>query len=116
MRDYENVLKAAGDPTRARILKLLEAGDLCVGDIVEVLGLSQSTVSGHLTLLKKAGLITDRRDGRWVYYALVNHKVNPYALPLLALMLGWLDDDPQVQSDKVLLDSIHKRRGQKDKP
>lgn len=106
IRDYENVLKAAGDPTRARILKLLELSDLRVSDMVDILGLSQSTVSGHLSLLKRAGLISSRKTGRMAYYSLIDHKKNQYALPLLALLLGWLDDDPQVRSDKEILTSV----------
>ncbi|MHB8792248.1 MAG: ArsR/SmtB family transcription factor [Thermoleophilia bacterium] len=98
--DYESVLKAAADPVRARILKLLEGQELCVCELIEVLGLSQSTVSGHLSLLKKAGLVKDRREGRWAHYSLSDKKTNPYALPMLALMLGWLDDDAAVRADR----------------
>ena len=70
MRDLELVLKAAGDPTRARILKLLEGGGLCVCQVQAVLGLAPSTVSKHLTILKVAGLVTDQRTGKWIEYAL----------------------------------------------
>ncbi|MHB9112492.1 MAG: ArsR/SmtB family transcription factor [Thermoleophilia bacterium] len=98
--DYESVLKAAADPVRARILKLLEGQELCVCELIEVLGFSQSTVSGHLSLLKKAGLVKDRREGRWAHYSLTDRKTNPYALPMLALMLGWLDDDAAVRADR----------------
>ena len=63
MRDLELVLKAAGDPTRTRILKLLESGGLCVCQVQAVLGLAPSTVSKHLSILKTAGLVEDRRDG-----------------------------------------------------
>ncbi len=103
--DYEQVLKAAGDPARARILKLLEGRELCVCQLIDVLSLSQSTISGHLSLLKEAGLVKGRREGRWVHYSLSDRKNNPYALPMLALLLGWLDDDPQVRADRRRLAS-----------
>ncbi len=106
LSEYETVLKAAGDPVRARILKLLESRELCVCQLVEVLGLGQSTVSGHLSLLKNAGLVKDRREGRWVHYSLSDQKQNPYALPMLALILGWLDDDPKVRADRRRLASL----------
>jgi ArsR family transcriptional regulator len=64
----EKTLKAAGDATRLRILRMLEGGPLCVCQVVEVLGLSQSTVSKHLVLLKHAGLIEDEKRGKWVFY------------------------------------------------
>lgn len=112
MRKYESVMKAAGDPTRARILKMLEGGEICVCDMIEILGLSQSTVSGHLAVLKKAGLITDRKKGRWAYYSLIDRKQNAYALPLLALLLGWLDDDTQVSQDKEALAALRLKQGE----
>src|SRR5660398_5575 len=79
LNDYEIVLKAAADPARVRILKLLGGRELCVYQLMELLALSQSTISGHLSLLKKAGLVNDRRDGRWVHYSLCDKKRNQYA-------------------------------------
>lgn len=104
--NYESVLKAAADPVRARVLKLLEGQELCVCELIEVLGFSQSTVSGHLSILKKAGLVKDRREGRWAHYSLIDRKTNPYALPMLALMLGWLDDDATVRADRRRLAAL----------
>lgn len=108
MRDLELVLKAAGDPTRTRILKLLEAGGLCVCQVQVVLGLAPSTVSKHLSILKNAGLVEDRRDGKWIQYALVSGERNPYARPLLALLRGPLDRDPAVVADRKRLREIRK--------
>ena len=79
---YEAVLKAAGDPTRARILKLLENGELCVCQIMDVMKLGQSTISGHLAILRGAGLVRDRKDGRWAYYSLSDRKQNRYSPPM----------------------------------
>lgn len=62
--------KALGDETRLRILSLLCRGELCVCDIMEVLGLPQSTVSRHLAYLKNSGWATGTRRGRWMYYQL----------------------------------------------
>lgn len=100
MQEYENVMKAAGDPTRARILKLLENGELSVCDLVHVISLGQSTVSGHLAVLREAGLVRGRKQGRWAYYSLVERKKSRYAMPLLALLFNWLDDDSQIRADK----------------
>lgn len=99
LRDYEAVLKAAADPNRARILKMLEKGEMCVCQIVAVIGLSQSTVSKHLAILRDAGLLDERKTGRWVYYALAKTAYNTYALPLLALLSTWLKDDTTVSED-----------------
>ena len=56
--------------TRLRVLKLLECGELCVCDIVTALDMSQPKVSFHLNALKEAGLIKDRKEGRWIHYRL----------------------------------------------
>src|SRR5512143_2434718 len=99
MRELELALKAAGDPTRTRILKLLEARRLCVCQVQAVLRLAPSTVSKHLAILKLAGLVEDRRDGKWIEYALVAESRNPHAKAVLALLGGALERDPAVLAD-----------------
>jgi ArsR family transcriptional regulator len=106
VRDFELALKAVGDPTRTRILKLLEGGGLCVCQVQAVLGLAPSTVSKHLTILRNAGLVTDRRDGKWIEYALVAEEQHPYARALLAMLRGPLDRDPAVIADRKRLRAI----------
>ncbi len=64
------VFKACSDATRLRILFLLTEGELCVCEIMAVLDLPQGKVSRHVAVLKQYGLLTDRRDGVWIYYAL----------------------------------------------
>lgn len=68
MNDLLNVFKALSDETRLRILKLLEKGELCVCDIVAALALIQPKVSFHLSALKDAGLVRDRKEGKWIHY------------------------------------------------
>jgi ArsR family transcriptional regulator, arsenate/arsenite/antimonite-responsive transcriptional repressor len=106
MRDLELALKAAADPTRTRILKLLEAGPLCVCQIQAVLGLAPSTVSKHLTMLKIAGLAEDRRDGRWIRYTLATGGRNPHAAGVLALLRGTPDRDPRILADRRRLREV----------
>ena len=64
------VFKVLGDTTRLKIVKLLSEQELRVGEIVEILGLAQSSVSQHLARLRSAKLVTERREGQVVYYAL----------------------------------------------
>ena len=66
----ETVFKALADQTRLRILGLLAAGEVCVCEIHESLRIPQPTASRHLAYLKRTGLVTDRREGLWVYYRL----------------------------------------------
>lgn len=70
MKQLAKTFKALSDETRLRILALLTQGELCVCDLMEVLQLPQSTVSRHLAYLRNAGMISDRRDGVWMYYRL----------------------------------------------
>jgi ArsR family transcriptional regulator len=70
MNDLLTIFKALSDETRIRILKLLEHGELCVCDVVASLDMIQPKVSFHLSVLKEAGLIKDRRQGKWIYYSL----------------------------------------------
>jgi ArsR family transcriptional regulator len=61
---------ALSDPTRLRLLELLATQERCVCDLQDAVGAGQSLLSFHLKALKDAGLVTDRRAGRWVYYAI----------------------------------------------
>ena len=69
------LFKAFSDPTRLRILTTLFGGEICVCDIAEVLGMTQSAISHQLRLLKSAKLIRSRREGKTVYYALADRHV-----------------------------------------
>lgn len=70
MRELETFFKGLADATRLRIINLLSWGELCGCDIQRVLGASQPNVSRHLTYLKHAGLVVDRREGFRVFYRL----------------------------------------------
>ncbi len=70
MDDILSIFKSLSDETRLRILKLLEYGELCVCDIVAALDMIQPNVSFHLGVLKEAGLIKDRRQGKWIHYSI----------------------------------------------
>jgi ArsR family transcriptional regulator len=64
------LFRALGDETRLRLIDRLRQGEQCVCDLTDELEAGQSRLSFHLKTLKDAGVVTDRRDGRWVYYAL----------------------------------------------
>lgn len=107
LETFETVAKAVADPSRVRILKLLEGGELCVCQITTVLDLAAGTVSKHLSALKTAGLVQQRRDGKWVYYRLAERELNPYGQPFLALVRASLQDDPTMAADRRLLAQVN---------
>lgn len=76
LEGLERFFKAMGDPTRLRILHALQAGELCVRDLGETLGMSVSAVSHQLAVLKGARLVSHRRDGKIVYYSLSDSHVS----------------------------------------
>ena len=108
MDEYTKVFKALGDRSRARILKMLEEHELCVCQIREVLGLKQSTVSKHLAILKKAGLVNHRREGTWAFYSLSQRRNGNFDQPQLGLMRNWLNRDPLIRSDRARLKEVLK--------
>ena len=70
MKELSAIFKALSDATRLRIVKLLERGELCVCDIVAALDIVQPRASFHLGVLREAGLIKDRKQGKWIHYRL----------------------------------------------
>lgn len=72
MEEVVRVFKALSDETRLRIIKLLEHGELCVCDIGAALDMIQPKVSFHLGILKNAGFLNDRKQGKWIHYRINN--------------------------------------------
>ena len=66
--EVTRAFQALSDPTRLAILQHLRRGECCVCELMDELDAAQSRLSFHLRILKEAGLVTDRREGRWVYY------------------------------------------------
>lgn len=85
---------ALSDDTRLRILERLRGGERCVCELTDALDAAQSRLSFHLKVLKEAGLVTDRREGRWIYYTL-DHET----LTQIVELLGFLVSKPS-ESEK----------------
>jgi ArsR family transcriptional regulator, arsenate/arsenite/antimonite-responsive transcriptional repressor len=83
---YHAPFKGLADPTRLRIAILMRDGELCVCDLTEILVLPQPSVSRHMANLRNAGLVEDRRDGRWVYYRLADTPVLADLRPYFELL------------------------------
>jgi ArsR family transcriptional regulator, arsenate/arsenite/antimonite-responsive transcriptional repressor len=88
VEDAPSLFRVMADTTRLRILHLLREGELCVGDLVTVLAVPQPTASRHLGYLKKAGLISARKNSYWTYYSLA-----PARTPLRRKLLECLEAD-----------------------
>src|SRR4029077_7676764 len=102
------MLRAAGDPTRLRLLLLLRQAELTVSELTEIVGQSQPRVSRHLKLLCEAGLLERFREGAWAFYRLAQRGS---AAPLGAHMVALLPtDDPGLALDLERLEGVKRSR------
>jgi ubiquinone/menaquinone biosynthesis C-methylase UbiE/DNA-binding transcriptional ArsR family regulator len=85
------LLKALAEETRLRILRAISRRELCVSELVQVLGAPQSSISRHLAALKQDGLAADRREGTWVYYS-ISAGENPLVKALWEALSPYLDE------------------------
>ncbi len=103
MEELTTIFKALSDETRLRIIKLLEQCELCVCDITAALDMVQPKVSFHLSTLKEAGLIKDRKQGKWIHYS-----INDKDLFRRMLILSACErmDDSTAKTDRKRLDAF----------
>jgi len=95
--------KALAHPVRVRIVAMLRGGEVCVCQLNAVIGLAPSTISAHLGELKEAGLVAERKAGRWVHYRLAGEGGGAAALDALWPALA---NDAQVAADSALLAGV----------
>jgi ArsR family transcriptional regulator len=98
----ERLFQALGDTTRLRLLNLIRDQELCVCYFVQILGQAQPKISRHLAYLRSAGLVSARREGKWMHYRLTTPP-HPGAAHILSETLHALADDRAMQADRVRL-------------
>ena len=99
MLDFIDLPKALSDPNRVRVLMMLRGGELCVCQIIKLLGLSPSTVSKHMSLLRQAGLVRTRKQGRWTYYRLAGRGAPRPVRGAIRWVQSATAEDEQVKAD-----------------
>lgn len=106
LTQMSELLKACSDQTRLRLLNLLATeGEVCVCHLVDVLETNQPKVSRHLAYLKRAGLVSDRKDSLWVYYRL-SDSLATNATRLIECVNSCCADSPEVQQDVIKLREV----------
>ena len=98
----DTMFRAFSDRTRLRILNLLGGGELCVCDLVRVIGVPQPKVSRHLAYLRKAGLVTSRKEGLWMYYELAPAR-SEFHRKLIECLGCCFTDVPELAKDAKVL-------------
>jgi ArsR family transcriptional regulator, arsenate/arsenite/antimonite-responsive transcriptional repressor len=90
--------RAFSDPTRLRILHLLQSGEMCVADLVEITPVPQPTASRHLAYLRRTGLVTVRKKGTWTYYTLAP-ALSSFHQKLLECLAQCFDEVRELKAD-----------------
>ena len=98
-----DLTKALANRARLRILTVLEGRELCVGQVAAIFDIARSTTSEHLSALRHAGLVVERKDGRFVYYSL---GADARATAFLGPVLGELSSDGTVAKDQQMASRI----------
>ncbi|MDT7809532.1 MAG: ArsR family transcriptional regulator, arsenate/arsenite/antimonite-responsive transcriptional [Acidobacteriota bacterium] len=101
----ELLFKALADRTRLRLLNLMAAGEVCVCFFVEVLETNQPKISRHLAYLRRAGVVSARREGKWMHYRIAS-PADPHAARVFAEVLTWLGEDRAMQKDRARMENI----------
>lgn len=110
MPESTNIFRALSDKNRLRILKMLQIKPLCVCEITSILQLAASTVSQHLSILKKEGFISEDRDGKWVNYLINPRPVDQRISAILSQLDFWLGDDKLIEADKHKVKTVDRNK------
>ena len=106
MREILSITKALADENRLRALYALQSGELCLCQIIELLGLAPSTVSKHMSILRQARLIEGRKEGRWIYYRLMGSERPVEIQKAIAWICGTLAKTQRIREDGKRLKKI----------
>jgi ArsR family transcriptional regulator len=100
--DLELFFRALADRTRLRLINLIGDDEVCVCFLVEIIRVNQPKISRHLAYLRRAGIVSARREGKWMHYRL-RIPPNPYAATALKEVRTWLANDKNIRADRQRL-------------
>jgi DNA-binding transcriptional ArsR family regulator len=106
MEEFLSAVRALGDSNRVRALLSLREGELCLCQIIELLGLAPSTVSKHMSILKQAGLVDSRKEERWIYYRLAKYESKHPIARFIEISINTLAEDEIIKKDDEKLKKI----------
>lgn len=108
MLDFINITKALSDENRVRALMMLSDGELCVCQLIKMLGLAPSTVSKHMSILRQARLVQARKEGKWMYYRLPDDDAPRCVLEAVHWVRRCLSRDRKIVADGKQLKRVCK--------
>lgn len=113
MQNFINIMSALSDPNRLRLLMSLSGRELCVCQLVQFMGLADSTVSKHMSILRDAGLVAARKRGRWVYYRQASENTTDLARQIIQLAQQHMLNDRIIAADAARIAEIIRNGGDK---
>lgn len=108
LEEFARIAQALADKNRVRLLAALQGRELCVCQMVEMLGLAPSTVSKHLSVLKAARLVLSRKDERWIFYRPADSTAPAAVREAVAWAMNALSKDPRIEQDRKKIREILK--------
>ena len=108
LQDFLAITKALADENRVRLLLALGDRELCLCQLVAMIGLAPSTVSKHMSILRQARLVAGRKQGRWQYFRLSGRNASPAVRQAIAWAQKSTADDPRILDDAERLGKILK--------
>jgi DNA-binding transcriptional ArsR family regulator len=106
MLDFISITKGLSDENRVRALMMLRNGELCVCQLIEMLGLAPSTVSKHMSILRQARLVQARKEGKWMYYRLPDGDAPQSVLEAIRWMQRSIANDKQIVADSKQVERV----------
>jgi len=103
------IARALSDESRSRALLALRGGELCLCQVIELLRLAPSTVSKHMSVLREAGLIESRKEGRWHYYRSADPDAPDPVRKAIAWAVAALEGDRRIEEDERRLADLRRR-------
>lgn len=104
-----SLFKAFSDPARIRIVMVLGEQELCLCNLQEILGLSPSTVSRHVSILKREGFLDSRKNGKWTYFSLSPLGKGSFKSEIFRCISDSLEGDPTVKNDIMKAKELKKK-------
>jgi ArsR family transcriptional regulator, arsenate/arsenite/antimonite-responsive transcriptional repressor len=108
--EFTGLTKALADGQRVRALRYLCEGEMCLCQLIEMLGLAPSTVSKHMSILHQAGLVESRKEGRWMYYRLAESQGDAKLAGTIRWLREYLEAEPMGEELKRLREIRQRKR------
>lgn len=112
MQNILEILKILSDEVRLKIVSLLIENELCVCEIIEALGMSQSRISNQLRILRNTGIIEAKREGKWVFYSLERDAMDKALWKIIQTIVNKIDEGDYLTREKILINQLISKRGE----